>query len=283
MPFRTPWVRATLDARQVDMPSRPSPTNVPSPPRPGEFHAILLAGPPASAGLWHAVLPRWEGKVRARAVELFDPAPSDPTVEGRAAHVAGLLRELPSPRVLIAHGAAVPIALRAAVQARPDRLVLSNGPVHRLDPVLRALADLCRVPTVAANTVLHPAVLSRWLASSIGLRRAVINPYVMDRDTVVALLAPLVRTSAHRVALARFLADLPRAVENPPRFDGPTLLYWGDADPLYPASHADEARRWLPNAALRTLAGGQHMHPEERPWALADAVYAWLCEAPTLT
>ena len=55
------------------MPSRPSPTDDRSKPRPGEYHALLLAGPPASAGLWHAVLPRWEGRLQASAVELFDP------------------------------------------------------------------------------------------------------------------------------------------------------------------------------------------------------------------
>lgn len=245
--------------------------------------ALLLAGPPASGALWRAVIERWGARIQAQAIELFDPPPADPTVSGLAEAVAARLRALPGRRVLVAHGSAVPVALLAASRVAPEALVLSNGPVHALDPALQAVASLCAAPALAANTVLHPTFLRRWLASSVGLRRAVVNPYVMDRDTVVALLRPLVQSSAHRLALARFLRDLPQAVKNPLRFDGPSLLIWGDADPLYPASHADEARIYLPNADVHPLAGAQHLHPEERPWAFADAVELWLANKTTMT
>ncbi len=244
---------------------------------------LLVAGPPGSAVLWSSVRARWEGVLHAEAVELFEPVPADPTVQGLAQRLADRVASAPRPLAVVAHGTAVPVALAAASLSPPARLVLSDGPIHRLDPFTRALASLCRVPRIAANTLLQPAFLERWLSSSAGLRRAVVNPYVMDRDTVVALLAPLVRTPQSRLALARFLGSLPEAVRSPHRFEGPTLLCWGELDPLYPIQMADEARRWLPRATTVSIPGGQHMHPEERPWEIADQVAAWLTREPTTT
>ena len=247
-------------------------------------HALLVAGPPGSSALWRAVAPRLAaGGLLPRTWDLFDPLPEDPTVDGLAARLAEALVALPPPRGLLAHGSAVPIAVRAAILARPERLVLTNGPHHGLDPVLSALSALGRIPAVLAGTVLQPPVLQTWLASSAGLRRAVVNPYVMDRDTVVALSGPLVRSSEHRLALARFLYSLRAATASAPRYDGSTLLVWGDDDALYPASYADELRRFFPNGELRAIPGGRHLHPEERPWSLADMTISWMADTPTTT
>lgn len=237
---------------------------------------LLLAGPPASAALWEDVQKRLSATLDVEAVELFDPAPADPTVRGLADALVARARALGRPVVLVAHGSAVPVALQAAAALRPAGLVLSDGPVTALDPALGALAALAASPQLLASTVLQPALLRTWLASSAGLRRAVVNPYVADRDTVVALLAPLTRSRAHRLAVARFLRSLPEAVAQPAPFEGPTLLYWGESDPLYPQKVADEALRWLPGAEVVSVPGGQHLHPLERPWAMADAVSEWL-------
>lgn len=244
---------------------------------------LLVAGPPCSSALWRGVLARWGGRLRARTLDLFDPVPEDPSVDGLARRVADELGRGPRPVALVGFGSAVPVALRAAVLARPERLVLSDGPVHRLDPVLAGLARLCRAERLAAETLLRPGLLQRWLWSSAGLRRAVVNPYVMDRDTVVALSAPLLDTRERRIALARYLASLPAAVASPPVHEGPTLLCWGEADVLYPLEFADEARRWLPRVQLASIPGAQHLHPEERPWEMADLLEAWLTGRGTAT
>lgn len=245
--------------------------------------ALLLAGPPGSSSLWDGVAARLGEALEIHRLELFDPLPADPSVLGLARRVADALVALRQPALLVAHGSAVPVALRAAPLAQPAGLVISNGPVHRLDPFLWALSRAGRAPALLAGTLLQPAVLRGWLASSLGLRRAVINPYVMDRDTVVALLDPLLQSPPHRIALARFLASLAEATNQCPIWDGPALVVWGDADPLYPAFHGDEARRFLPKAQVVAVPGGQHLHPVERPWALADAVAMWVQEGLTAT
>lgn len=230
---------------------------------------LLVAGPPVSARLWKGVADRLrQHGLEPTAIELFDPPPPIPTVQALSARLAARF-DPASETIVVAHGTAVPVAWRAAVRARPAGLVLSNGPVHRLDPLTAALA---RAPRPVVRFLLRPGVLERWLASSAGARRLVVNPYVMDRDTVVALVRPLVRTALHRRAVAAFLADLARVVGQPPPYGGPTLLVWGDADPLYPPYLPDEARRWLSCMRHLSIAGGQHFFPEERPWALADLI-----------
>lgn len=237
---------------------------------------LLLAGPPASAALWRDVQARLSSHLPVEAVELFDPLPADPTVAGLAASVADRARALGGDMVIVAHGAALPVAWRAAEAVSARALVLSDGPLTRLDPVLGALCGVARSPRLLAHTVLQPSFLRTWLSSSAGLRRAAINPYVADRDTVVALLEPLTRSSAHRLAVARFLQSLPPALGERPRFQGPTLLCWGDSDPLYPPKVADEGRLFFPNLETIAIEGGQHLHPLERPWAMADTVAEWL-------
>ena len=241
---------------------------------------MLVAGPPASAAMWEDVSRRLESEhgCSTETVELFSPTPPAPTVAGLARDLAERVRAS-SPCVLVAHGTAVPVAWRAASEAQAAGLVLSNGPVRALDPILKALSQAARSPRLLAETVLRPAVLQRWLASSAGLRRTVVNPYVMDRDTVVRLSDPILATTEQRRAVAEFLRDLVRQADVPPPYEGPTLLCWGDADPLYPAEAAEDALVSLPNGEHVSVPGGQHFHPVERPWYIADEVAAWLRRA----
>ena len=234
---------------------------------------LLIAGPPTSGALWNAVAERLSDQAPTRCLELFAAPVEDAGVAGRARHVVQVLASLGPRPVLVAHGLAVPVALHAAAQVPDLRLVLCNGPTTRLDSFSHAIARLPR-PVLAA--LLRPRPALAYLASSAGLRRAVRNPYVMDRDTVVAVCGPLLEDAGQRRAVVTFLRDLPAAVRSTPSFAGPALLCWGDEDRLYPPSTVDEARLLLPLAEHRSIAGGRLMHPVERPWALADEVLSWM-------
>ena len=236
---------------------------------------VLVAGPPVSARLWDGVVDRLRHLGHdAEALELFDPAPANPSVPALAATVRAALGGHDDP-ILVAHGTAVPVALAAAQGANLGALVLTNGALGGLHPVTRAICMAARIPGLISKVGLHPLIWQRWLASSVGLRRAVVNPYVMDRDTVVALSAPYLKSGAHRRAVTQYLAELPDAVAEVPAPNAPTLLLWGDEDPLQPMHVADSSRRWLPRAEVQAVPGGQHLHPVERPWAFADALDAW--------
>jgi pimeloyl-ACP methyl ester carboxylesterase len=235
----------------------------------------FLSGPPFGAALFRHVAARLGA---GGAACIVDPAfPAEGWSE-RADHLADDIRA-DSDTVLVAHGLAVPAAIAASLRAPPRALVLSNGPVTRLDPFTRALGGLAARPggrALLARGVLAPRPWLRWLASSAGLRRAAVNPYVMDRDTVALLCGPLVASVEARQATASYLASLAAGLPDARSLRCPVLLVWGDADPLYPASEACFVEAGLPGARHVTVPGGQHVHPEERPWELADAIGAWL-------
>ncbi len=236
---------------------------------------LFCAGPPFGADLFRQVVERL-GRGESRSV--IDPSAPGDGWSDRASVLAQELRQRPT--VLIAHGLAVPAAIAAALLVPPAALVLCNGPIRALDPVTSALAHLCSTrggAALARNTVLRPRPWLGWLASSAGLRRAVVNPYVMDRDTVAVLCGPLVATDSSRAAVAAYLGSL-GALPDPRGLQCPVLLLWGDADPLYPIEEAAFLESAVTGAQHRSVPGGQHVHPEERPWELADRLAAWLAE-----
>jgi hypothetical protein len=233
-------------------------------------HVLLVTGPPFGASFFRAVRARLGD---AEAVELCDAAAPHDGWHERGAALARRLAERPT--VLVAHGLAVPAAVHAALLVQPQALVLVNGPITRVDPVTRGLARAAALsPGVAATTWLRPAPFLRWLRSSLGLRRAVVNPYVMDRDTVVALCGPPLRSTASRRAVASYLRSLAGDLPDPRSLSCPVVLAWGDDDPLYPMSEADFLVSSNARASCRTVPGGRFGHPEERAWALADMVAA---------
>ncbi len=190
-------------------------------------------------------------------------------LEAVAKRIAARVDSADGPVVLVAHGLAVPAVTRASALAGANlrHVVLSNGPVTRLDPFTRAFAGA----GPALSAALHPALFLRWLASSAGLRRAVCNPYIMDRDTIDAICGPLVARGSDRAAVAQYLRSLSPlpAFRSPPV---PTTFAWGDDDALYPLSEADTADAIAGGGRVRAIPGGRYVHPEERPWALADLV-----------
>lgn len=222
------------------------------------------AGPPFAPSVLRGCVARAGGE----AMPLLEPGAGN-TVDAAAQRIVAVSEP---GDVLVAHGLAVPALVRAlGLGMRARAVVLSNGPITRLDPVTRAWIGL----GAALPLALQPALVARWLRSSAGLRRAVCNPYVMDRDTVDAICAPLFETTAQRRAVADYLRSLhtlpalaPSAV--------PVWLVWGDDDALYPLSESDFADTALGGGRVRAIPGGRFGHPEERPWALADAVRAVL-------
>lgn len=237
---------------------------------------LLVAAPPASSAMWGDVVSRLATHgLRARAVELWEPVPADPSVDGLATRLVQEIEAVEDEVVLVAHGTALPVARAAAARTDVAGLVLTNGPIRALDPATRALAGLARSPRALAATLLQPGAWNRWLASSAGMRRTVVNPYVMDRDTVVALTEPYTRSSEHRSAAARFLRDLREIGAAAAPRTTRRLAIWGDEDPLYPASLTDEARSLIPDLEVLEVPGGQHFHPIERPWYMADLMAEW--------
>ncbi|MFT5683356.1 MAG: pimeloyl-ACP methyl ester carboxylesterase [Myxococcota bacterium] len=236
---------------------------------------VLVTGPPFSGVLWEQVCKRLEShQLPTVVVDLLDPV-GDGTLAEAASRIRDALDAQVEP-LLVAHGTAIPAALLAAQQSPPAGLVLTNGALNKLDPALRAIS---RLPAAA----LHPRLWLRYLASSAALRRVVVNPYVMDRDTVVAVCEPGIRSAAQRRAQIKFLRAVAKGAGSAPAFSGPTLMLWGDEDHLYPIGITDSARTDFPQMREVSVPGGRHLHPIERPWYMADEIRNWCALGLTTT
>lgn len=60
------------------------------------------------------------------------------------------------------------------------------------------------------------------------------------------------------------------------RIAQPTLLIWGDADPISPLGVGQHLAKVMPNATLHVLAGGDHGLAENRPDQVAPLIEKFL-------
>lgn len=254
----------------MPVPTTPLPALVLPPALPRDALLWFLGAPPVTSQVFGAVRERLG---RGDLIPLFGdkPLPWPALVERLAERLAASEQ----PVLLVAHGLAVPVALRV----QPTALLLINGPVTRVDPVTQALGNLGRYAPVFLEGLLLPAVWLAFLRSSAGLRRAVANPYVMDRDTVAALATSSVGTRQDRKAVARFLISLVETPPGPAVPTVPTVLAWGDEDDLYPSFEASFLESSSPLVRRLDVPGGRFGYPVERPWALAEIIEDILSES----
>lgn len=232
----------------------------------------LLSAPPFGPALWDGARARLAERFAVRSLDLVDSA-EDFSLPAVWTRLQARLGE-EAPGLLVGHGLAVPYLLAFASSLPLRGLVLCNGPIGPLHPLLAAASALARQGAVL-DPLLRPGLAIPALASSLGLRRAVRNPYVMDRDTVVAVCGPALSGARPRRALRVLLAGLPEPTRSTAPVTSPLLLIWGDEDRLHPASCVDLARLRAPGLRHHRVAGGRLLHPVERPWETAEAIERW--------
>jgi len=76
---------------------------------------------------------------------------------------------------------------------------------------------------------------------------------------------------------ARWVADpQPDQTGQLRRIDSPTLLLWGDSDPVSPVAVGEHLADLIPGAALHVIAGGTHDLARDQPVAVARLIAAHL-------
>ena len=221
---------------------------------------LFVSGPPTSGEVFQRVQERLEPR-RSIAIEgLSEPGEFEPEAYSRN---VGHLCRTEGVEVVVAHGLALPLVLDSDLSG-VKLLILSNGPLSRLDPFTKALS---RIPcTVMKKLVLQPKVFNRWLASSVGLRRAVVNPYVMEKGTVERLSRPYLESAEARDQTNRWLKSLPEKLPVELPSDTKVVAVWGDKDFLYPPKEVEQFQ----DLEIFWVSGGRFLHPQERPWELGD-------------
>jgi pimeloyl-ACP methyl ester carboxylesterase len=234
---------------------------------------VCIAGPPTSSLLFRHLAKPVAAAGRSLVLpELFHPAPPS----GRMQDLADRLAPLVGPEaLLVAHGLALPLGFEIARRVRPQGLVLLDGPLEKHDPVAAAATRLASAAPGLMKLALKPGIALKALASSAALRRAVVNPYVMDRDIVAMLSAPLLATAGHRRAVVEYLASI-RDIHPPWSAGGtPVLLLWSASDLLHPLPGEPRSLVAGSEVSAISLPGARFLNVEERPWEVADALLGW--------
>ena len=139
----------------------------------------FISGPPFDVAIWRAV----EARVRdlgftTRAWPCLMAGSGD--IAEEVARLKADLEAAADDVLLVGHGSALPLIRAVGTHAKVSGLVLSNGPGETADRLSRLWTRVFSIPPPLRKSLLSPTVVMPFLQSSLGLRRTVVNPYVMD-------------------------------------------------------------------------------------------------------
>ncbi len=240
---------------------------------------ILIHGITNSSASWEPILALLERDFTVIAPDLLGHGDSaKPRGDYSLGSFASLLRDcmlaLGHERATIAgHSLGGGIAMQMAYQfpERVERLVLvsSGGLGRQVTPVLRAVAlpgAELMLPLLASRAIVNAgAAVGGWIGK-LGLRTGT------DIAEMAAGLASLqdIETRRAFVHTARSVIDV-----HGQRVDAtdklylaaavPTLIMWGDNDPIIPARHGIRAHELMPGSRLRIFEGGGHFPHHDDP------------------
>jgi pimeloyl-ACP methyl ester carboxylesterase len=247
---------------------------------------VLVHGITNSSASWEPVLATLGQRFTVIAPDLLGHGDSakprgDYSLGANASLLRDFLLALGHKRAtLVGHSLGGGIALQMAYQfpERVERLVLvsSGGLGRRVTPLLRAVAlpgaELV-LPLLASESVVNAgAKVSDWIART-GLRIG------SDIAAMATGFASLQDVEARRafVHTARSVIDvggqrvnatdklyLAEAV--------PTLILWGDRDPIIPARHGIRAHELMPGSRLRIFEGAGHFPHHDDPAGFTAAI-----------
>ena len=258
----------------------------------GEGPVLLLVhGIASDSEAWRASLPLLARRARVIAPDLpghgaSGKAPGDYSLGSLASSLRDLLVKLGHERAtLVGHSLGGGVAMQFAYMfpERAERLVLlsSGGLGRSVNPLLRAAtlpgSELVIAATIGPLTALGRAGVAA--VRRIGLRVA------PDLGEVGRGFAAL----ADREGRAAFLDTLRSVVNfNGQRVDAsdrlylavgvPTLLLWGERDPIIPAGHGLRARERMPGSRLVTFEDSGHFPQIDDPHRFAATVLEFLEE-----
>ena len=240
---------------------------------------ILIHGITNSSASWEPILALLERDFTVIAPDLLGHGDSaKPRGDYSLGSFASLLRDfmlaLGHDRATIAgHSLGGGIAMQMAYQfpERVERLVLvsSGGLGREVTPVLRAVAlpgAELMLPLLASRAIVNAGrAVGGWIGR-IGLRTGT------DIAEMAAGLASLQDIEARRafVHTARSVIDVyGQRVDATDKLylaaAVPTLIVWGDDDPIIPSRHGTRAHDLMPGSRLRIFAGVGTLPPPRRP------------------
>lgn len=256
---------------------------------------LLVHGNPTWSFAWRAWITDLSRDHRVIAVDHIGcgfsdkPGSYDYCLQRHAENLLTLIDSLGLERItLFAHDWGGAIGMTSAV-ARPDRFarfVLSNTAAFRSRRLPWRIA-ICRIPLLGAL-----AVRGLNLFCRLALRMAVAQRHRLTPAVRAGYLAPY-NTWAHRVAVLRFVQDIPLSPQHPSYetlvnteagltefADHPLLLVWGERDWCFTTTFLEEFESRFPHAETMRLPEAGHYVFEDAPELILPRVREFLDNHP---
>jgi 2-hydroxymuconate-semialdehyde hydrolase len=246
---------------------------------------LLLHGIPTTGYLWHDVVRDLESSYRCVVPDLVglgdSESPADTTAYGPAAQAQTMLALLDhlgvASATVVGHdiGGTVAVEMARLAPERVSALALLTPLLHTdIWPVRSALPFTLPVIGEVSLTALQrvPGL------GQLTLRRAMDGS--MPSAEADQYLAPIRTATGGAGVLRVFRAIDPAGAQAtlPLLGDIPTLLIWGEKDPVHPLSYGKLCADEIPGARWVPVSGGGHLLPTRMPQRVAEELSAFLEE-----
>lgn len=256
---------------------------------------LLVHGNPTWSFYWRALIAGLSDRYRLIAVDHLGCGRSDKPqdypycLRRHAQNLRRLIQHLDLERItLVAHdwGGAIGLSAALAERSRFARLVLLNTGAFRSSRMPWQIAA-CRVPGLGPLAVRGLNAFARaatWMATT--------QRGGLPADVRAGLLAPY-DSWRHRVAIERFVRDIPMSPRHPsypalleleqglPALAGlPTLLVWGMRDWCFTPAFLERFLAFFPAAEVCRLPTAGHYVMEDAPREVLEALEAFLDRHP---
>ena len=263
--------------------------------------ALCLHGFPELGLSWDAQLPAlaaagyraWAPDLRGYGGTTRPSDLADYGIEHLMDDVAGLIDASGAKEtVLLAHDWGAMIAWQFAAQrVRPlDRLVIVNGPppggAERPRPSIFSRAfwrsfyvvalQLPRLPERALARNDYQALAAFFTGRMAGRPEKISPAHLAAFRAAAAEPGALTAMVNYYRALIRGGGMRRLAAAGFPKIETPTLLIWGDADPILTPDNLGDVDRWVTDATVRYLHGVGHWTQQEAPDEVNEILCAWL-------
>lgn len=247
---------------------------------------LLLHGVPTTGYLWHDVVRDLETSSRCVVPDLVgcgdSESPADHAAYGPSQQAQTMLALLDHLGVetaaVVGHdiGGTIAVEMAGLAPERVEALALLTPLLHpSMWPARSALPFTLPVSgEVSVEALRRVPGLGELV-----LRRA-LDP-AMPVEEARQYLAPI-RTATGGAGLLRVLRAVDPAAAQaflPTLADIPTLLLWGEGDPIHPVSYGRMCADDIPGASWVPVSGGGHLLPTRMPQRVAEELAAFLAES----
>lgn len=255
---------------------------------------VFVHGMLANANIWRTVVERLSPRFRCISLDLpmgghIIPMPgADLSLPAIAKMVAEAIEAIGlESATLVGNDTGTAVCQIAATrhEQRVDGLVLTSGDYAKNSPatLFKFMPVFGRIPG-AMLMYLGPAALVPvrpmyrlpvsfgWLIKhppSRGVMDTYFHPTIRDRA---------IRKDMHSFGRTYTNPAAIEAAEALPRFRKPVLLAWSREDRFFPAKHAEELARILPDARLHWIDDSYTISAEDQPERLSDLIAAFMDE-----